>query len=180
MNELINLHSHSIKFKINCVKQKLLIKDQETWTAKLFNDWGQENGNKLWTYRIYKASLMPETFVKQNINRSHCRILAKFRSESLPLHIETDRYSKPKVPLNNGTCKFCSLNQVEEEIQFLKTCDVYSDLRRALMLKAQSCNTDLNNTSLEDKFIFMMNYVNLQYTLSATLVQMYNRRKRLI
>ena len=39
----------------------------------------------------------------------------------------------------------------------LMVCDVYSDLRRPLILKAQICNTDINNLSLEDKFIFIIN-----------------------
>ena len=54
------------------------------------------------------------------------------------------------------------------------------DVRRPWMLRAQTCNTDFNNLSLEDKFIFIMNYINLQHSLSNTLVEMYNRRKCLL
>ena len=177
LNELVNQEGCSIKNKINCVKQKLLQTDDDSWRTKLFNDSRQENGNKLQTYRLYKTHLIPEMYVKLNMDRSHRRVLAKFRSGSLPLHIETGRYSKPKVPLNEKTCKFCSQNVIEDEIHFLMGCDVCSDLRWPLMLRAQTCNTDFNNLSLEDKFIFILNHINLQNSLSNTLVQMYNRRK---
>ena len=88
--------------------QNLIQMYQDSWIAKLFNHFGQENGNKLRAFRLYKTRLIPEMYVKLNMDRSRLRVLAKFRSRSLPLHIETGAYSKPKVPLNDRTCKFCS------------------------------------------------------------------------
>ena len=102
-------------------------------------------------YRLYKTDLIAETYVKLNMERSHRRILAKFRSGSLPLQVETGRYKKPKVPLENRICKFCSDNTVEDEMHFLISCDFYSDLRRPLFDKARSCNTDFQNMLLQDK-----------------------------
>ena len=180
LEELINQEGRSVKFKTNYVKQKLVQKDIDSWRTKLFNDSGHENGNKLRTYRLYKTHLTPEPYVKLNMDRSHRRVLAKFRSGSLPLHIETGRYSKPKVPLNERTCKFCSQNAIEDEIHFLMDCEFYSDIRRSLIVKANTCNTDFNSLSKEDRFIFIMNYINLQHSLSYTLVQMFNRRKRML
>ena len=180
LGELIDQEGRSIKSKVNCIKHKLEQIDKDSWKTKLFNDSGNENGNKLRTYRLYKTQLIPESYVKLNLDRSHRRVLAKFRSGSLPLHIETGRYSKPKVPLNERICKFCSQNAIEDEIHFLMDCDFYSDIRRSLFLKAQTCNTDFNNLSTENKFIFVMNFINLQHSLSNTLAQMFNRRKRLL
>ena len=48
-------------------------------------------------------------------------------------------------------CKFCFQNAIEDEIHFLMDCDFYSDIRRPLFLKAQTCNTDFNNLSIENK-----------------------------
>ena len=53
-------------------------------------------------------------------------------------------------------------NSVEDEMHFLLSCDFYSDLRRPLFDKSRSCNTDFQNMLLQDKFIFIMNYVNMQ------------------
>lgn len=120
---------NKVKNKVKCVKDKLKSVDIENWKNKLWNDSGQENGNKLRTYRIYKFDLKVEHYVNINMDRSHRRILAKFRSGSLPLNIETGRYAKPKVPLMERTCKLCSENVVEDEMHFLLACDFYSDLR---------------------------------------------------
>ena len=38
LNELVNQKGHSIKNKINCVKQKFLQMDQESWRIKLLNE----------------------------------------------------------------------------------------------------------------------------------------------
>ena len=91
------------------------------------------------------------------MDSTHRRILAMFRSGSLPLNIETGRYAKPKVPLFDRTCKLCSNNCIEDEMHFFMSRDFYSDLRRPLFEKAQTCNTDFYSLSLDDKFIFIMN-----------------------
>ena len=37
------------------------------WNAKVWNDTGQENGNKLRAYKLYKSSLIAEDYVKINM-----------------------------------------------------------------------------------------------------------------
>ena len=170
----------SVKNLVKRIATELKSIDDQNWRDKVWNDTGQENGNKLRTYRLYKSNLMTDEYVKINLERSHRRILAKFRSGSLPLQIETGRYKKPKVPLNNRICNLCTDNVIEDEIHFLLCCDFYSDIRRPLLAKAQLCNSDFQNMSMQDKFVFIMNYINMQYILSSTLLQMFSRRKRML
>ena len=66
-------------------------------------------------------------------------------------------------------CNLCNDNVIEDEIHFLLCCDFYSDIRRPLLAKAQLCNGDFQNMSLNDKFIFIMSFVNKQYILASTL-----------
>lgn len=101
LQHLLNRCDLSVKNRLKCVKDKLTTIDADNWKSKLWNDVSQENGNKLRTYRVYKTDLITEHYVKLNMERSHRRILAKFRSGSLPLQIEIGRYAKPKVPLDN-------------------------------------------------------------------------------
>ena len=61
----------------------------------------------------------------------------------------------------------------------LKLMDVYRGTNGPLFEKAQTCNTDFHSLSLDDKFIFIMNFVNTQHILSSTLLQMFARRKRM-
>ena len=134
---------------------------------------------KLRTYGLYKSNLIAKDYVKIKMERSHRRIIAKFRSGSLPLQIETGRYKKPKVPLNYHICNLCNDNVIEDEIHFLLCCAFYSDIRRTLLAKAQLCHRDFQDMSSNDKFIFIMNFVNMQYILASTLLQMFNGRKRM-
>ena len=59
------------------------------------------------------------------------------------------------------------------------SCEFYSDLRRPLFEKAQTCNTDFNSLSLDDNFIFFMDFDNTQHILSSILLQMFARRKHM-
>ena len=81
------------------------------------------NGNKLRTYRQHKNVLKTEHYVTCNLSRGHRRTLAKFRSCSLPLAIETGRYNRPKTPVFERLCKFCDTNAIEDETHFLVDCE---------------------------------------------------------
>ena len=89
-------------------------RDQIDWR----NDNNQENGNKLRTYRLYNNRITTCHYVKCVRNRGHRRILSKFRSGSLPLAVETGRYARPKIPLEDRKCKYCKSNCVEDETHF--------------------------------------------------------------
>ena len=67
------------------------------------------------------------------------------------------------VPLIDRTCKLRSNNATEDEMHFLMTCEFYFDLRRPLFAKAQNCNSDFQNSSPDDKFLYIMNFINMQH-----------------
>ncbi|MES9881007.1 MAG: reverse transcriptase family protein [Sedimenticola sp.] len=178
LGNLIDNERLSIKTIIKQVKVKLLTLDREKWYSDLFNDRNNANGNKLRTYRLYKTEIRTENYVTSNMPRHHRSILAKFRSGSLPLFVETGRYNR--VPLTERICKFCNSNEVESEVHFLLFCDLYTDLRRSLLHKAHNCNSDFVNMETNDKLIFLMNHVNLTHVLSSSLYDMYRRRKQFL
>ena len=86
----------SVKNLVKRIRTKLKVIDDANWKTKVWNDTGQENGNQLRTYRLYKSNLIAEDYLKINMERSHRRIIAKFRSGSLPLQIEAGRYKKQR------------------------------------------------------------------------------------
>lgn len=122
--ELLNIRntvndlSLSTKTVMKFVTDKIKVLDITEWQSELFNDRGHQNGNKLRTYRLFKTNNFAETYVLQIIPRSYRRTLALFRAGSLPLAIETGRYTRPPTALENRLCKFCSLNSVESEKLF--------------------------------------------------------------
>ena len=120
----------SLRNALERIKSILCAKDIETWNKKLVES------DKLRTYRKFKTTLGKEWYCILPLSRDHRRVLFKLRSCSLPLAIETGRYSKPKTPLNERLCKFCQLNTLEDETHFLIDCELYSDLRQLLFERA--------------------------------------------
>ncbi|VDH92990.1 Hypothetical predicted protein [Mytilus galloprovincialis] len=113
----------TIRQKVNIVKDKLNTVDADNWLRNVHNDRNCENGNKLRTFRQYKSYLQPSSYVKSVKFRDYRRTLSNFRCDSLPLAIETGRYTKPVTPLNERICQFCDENTIETEQHFLMNCN---------------------------------------------------------
>ena len=168
---------YSVSGKLEYIKSALKEKDSTDWSNKLFDDRNTINGNKLRTYRKYKTQLFDISYCKTVVNRSHRRILANFRSGALPLAIETGRYARPQIPLDERKCNFCNRNCIENEIHFLVDCDLYTDLRYELFHKAQQLADTFHSFDSEEKFIFLKSNDQLQPSLAKTLYYMFYRRK---
>ena len=128
-----------IKKHVNIVKTNVDKSFQEHWIHDLWNDnTNQENGNKLCLYRLYKERIDAETYAIQAMPRNLRQLIAKFRSGTLPIRIETGRYEN--LPLVERTCKFCTLGGIEDDIHVLLKCELYSDLRYELLNHMHSVN----------------------------------------
>ena len=103
---------------ITIIKTVLIDKDKEKWKSDVFNDDGHINGNTLRTYRLYKSDLQTETYVKLLLKRDPRRNLAMFRCGNLPLHIETERFANPRIPVELRPCFYCP-QSVENELHLL-------------------------------------------------------------
>ena len=103
--------------------------------------------------------------------------ICKLRCGTLPLAIETGRFNKPPIPLNERT--FCS-NTVEDEVHFLIDCDIYSDLRFSLFSRTISIETNFCFKSNLDKFIFLINCNELQLEPDGLLYNMIRRNRALL
>ena len=111
------------------------------------------------------------------MSRDHRRILFQLRSCSLPIAIETGRYSRPKTPINERLCKFCQSDSVEGETHFLLECELYTDLRHSLFVKASEVDANFMNLHTNEKLKFLMQTKDIQFHLGATVSKMFNRRK---
>ena len=90
--------SLSLRNALEMIKSIPYAKDIETWKKIVESD-------KLRTYRKIKTPLGKEWYCILPLSRDHRRVLFNLRSCSVPLAIETGRYSKPKTPLNERLCK---------------------------------------------------------------------------
>ena len=163
---------------IEKARETLRVRDKAKWYDSLMDDSKNVlNGNKLRTYRQFKNTLETEPYVLANISRYQRRILAKFRCGNLPLHVETGRYTKPKTPLSDRLCKYCTLNLVEDETHFLINCDFYDDIRLNLFTLASSFDNAFSDFTTTEKLIFLMKTPELQGQTAKTLHAMFRRRQ---
>ena len=157
---------------INLAKERLRHAEIEKWKNKLMHGGNDQNGNKLRTYRTYKTEFQTEHYVKVNMSRDQQKVLAKFRSCNLPLEIEIGRYTRPKTPLNDRVCKYCSSNTIEDETHLLILCNFYDDIRYELFQCASQIKHDFTDLSPSEKIIFIMQCPDLQIKLATCLQKM--------
>ena len=69
----------------------------------------------------------PASYVTARLSRKQRSLLAKLRSGTLPLALETGRYTQ--TPVNQRLCRSCNTNAIETELHFLFECDRYNDIR---------------------------------------------------
>ena len=151
--------------------------DNDEFVRDLFNDTNNVNGNKLRVYYLYKTKVKTEKYLKIQLPRRVRRIVALFRSGSLPLAIETGRYARPRIPVENRLCQFCDQNAVESEKHFMMTCHLYDDLRFELFEKAKNFIVDFDILDENHKFISLMSCDEIQPSLSYSIFNFFQRRK---
>ena len=67
--------------------------------------------------------------------------IAKIRMNSHELHSETGRWTSPKTPWVERTCRLYENRNIEDENHFLLECTAYTHIRS--QFPNLSCNTDL-------------------------------------
>ena len=105
---------------------------------------------KLRTYVKFKCHISTENYVSQNINKYERSLLAKLRSGTLPLAVETGRFKCKQ--LCKRLCELCNSNEIEDEEHFIVTCPFYKT-QRISFFNYISCNVseDFDNLNPEPK-----------------------------
>jgi hypothetical protein len=155
-------------------------KECQKWYQELWNDRGKPNGNKLRMYRNYKSMYEVEKYVLSKIPRYKSRYFAMLRAGSLPLAVETGRYSHPVTPLNDRICKFCNANTVEDEKHFLLSCNAYSDIRQDFIANLGEKWNAVANSDSSNPFNFLMSEKDVVFNTINLVYYMTKRRKILV
>jgi hypothetical protein len=156
----------------------LQVMESTKWNSKLWDDGQNVNGNKLRTYRTFKNTLEPESYLDLNIPRYQRSAYAKLRCGVLPLEIETGRYSN--TPLENRVCKLCTMQVLEDECHFLLDCPLYADYRDTIYQKALEIDDNFLDKSKQDKMCFLLSSKYLAYSVIKVVDKMFARRKTVI
>ena len=93
-------------------------------------------------------------------NPRHIIAINKFRLGNHKLRIETGGHTIPKTPLNLRICSFCHSNEVENEIHFLSSCQLYDSLRLNFFNDITYKYSLFNELDINSKVLFLFNSIN--------------------
>lgn len=109
--------------------------------------------SKLRIYSTYKTSYSTETYVEANLPRNQRSLIARLRSGTLPLNIETMRFGLFHKP-EDRLCKFCSV--VEDENHFIFECKLFETRRLAFFSSLGKSIDYIKNLSNNVKWQMLM------------------------
>ena len=121
-----------------------IIKHIDTYLHKEYSKYWVENicdtekNPKLRTYCVFKSNFYYESYLDIVKDFKIRRTLTRFRLSNHVLAIEKGRHSKPKIPVEERLCNYCSMNCIEDEYHFLCVCPAYETLRQEFI---QNCNS---------------------------------------
>ena len=84
---------------------------------------------KLGTFLSFKQFDQLPAYVTKPLTFSQKKLLAKIRLGSLGIRIESGRYSRPRLDVNQRLCEVCNENFIEDEFHFVYVCGKYKAIR---------------------------------------------------
>ena len=122
------------------------------------------NGNKLRTYRTFKAEYTTETYIDCTLPKLHRSAYAKLRCGVTPLRIETGCYER--FQFSDRHSLHCS-NVIESEEHVILKCPLYEHLREKLFRAIRSHVTDFDYLSDDLKLPIILGYENINVMRSS-------------
>ena len=141
---------------INCPQMSPQEAKKKYW--KIFTDqWRlkiNDCSSKLRTYAQMKFNLQYENYLSDVKIGPHRMALTRIRTSSHNLTVETGRYVRPKIPIEERLCTECGM--LEDERHFLLKCSRYDNERDYLWNKVNDLCPNFITLSDHDKFIYLM------------------------
>ncbi len=70
---------------------------------------------QLRTFKLFKNEFKFENYLQNTRNQRYVCALFRFSISSHNLKIKTVRYTRPRIPVNDRTCVYCSARAIENE-----------------------------------------------------------------
>ena len=145
----VRMSGNTVEFKMQCQSQ---VKEH------FINEWHDGLSARerpiLRTYRLFKSSFGPESYLFNVKNQRYRTAITKLRASSHILEIERGRYSKPMVPAHLRLCKKC--NKVEDEGHFVTKCVINTNERSQLLANVRCNFPDIDLLNTRQIFVFLM------------------------
>ena len=163
LNKEENLRNHDT-IEIDTARKALEYINNEEFQQKLLDK------PKLLLYKLFKRNIETEKYLTANLSRHERSLIAKLRTGTLPLAIETGRFRK--IPLEDRLCILCNSNSIEDEKHYICVCLFYDDLRQKLY---RELNID-SNECLDEMFVKIMT-TNKIYCLASYISNAWHKRR---
>ena len=108
-------------------RQRVYDNNQQDWCGTL-ND-----SSRAITYRAIRTGLETRLYLSKVFCVSHPRALARLKTSSYRLWVETGRWERPLTPYPERKCVFCNKNDIKDEYHFTLICPLNNDIRRNLI-----------------------------------------------
>ena len=108
--EFVWNNQFEIEIPFTAIRQRVLDMYFQKWYSEI------NNSNRLQFYCIFKHNFEMEKYLTCEIENKYKTTLARFRTSSHNLFIETGRYDN--TPRQNRLCKSCNVNQIGDEYHF--------------------------------------------------------------
>ena len=130
------------------------------------------------TYKLFKNDFQMEPYLFQ-CKSLYRRSIAKFRTSSHILRVETGRHQKPKLDINDRICMFCNTNEIDDELHLLTSCPFHVRERAHLLTHLDVCQTNGSSNRL---FLEIMQNKNPEFLdhLGQFLCDSFGKRKAAI
>ena len=123
INDSINLQKPFSKTTLRNFYKKM--------TNEYINSWGNklQTSSKLKFYRLFNDRYQEQKYLQIISNFEQRKQFTKFRISNHQLAIETGRYQRNRIEVNQRICIFCDRNETETEEHLLYNCPFYDNLR---------------------------------------------------
>ncbi len=139
--KLDNSFNSNTYISMDVAKVKVLEKHESDWKHHCLTK------DKLRTFRTFKKDVSTASHLNSNLPKYQRSLISQLRWGILPIRIETGRF----VGLNerDRICEMCDQNEVENEMHFMFSCNLYTQYRQEL---EAAIGVNLANLSSIDKW----------------------------
>ena len=137
----------------NLIKEKMFKKHMEKSMCDIQDS---DHLPKLRTYKKIKLCYKQENYLSVIKDYRYIMALARFRISSHNLRIETGRYSRPKLQVEDRVCIYCDSQETEDEVHFLNRCIYFKNERAILYRKCSKYIDDLYDINDDMVFVQIM------------------------
>ena len=150
------------------VLRQLIIQYKQEWTEQ---NKSPQNKNKI-PVRTLQTKFEMEQYLNTVKHQAYRKAITKLRLGTHDLRIQKGKYENNggPIPVEQGICKRCSLNQVENEHHSIGNCIKYIDTRNTYFNQISAIDDIFAKLDINDKITYILE---AKYPTTSTLIGKY-------